>query len=174
MSLCYHFPYPIRPLKTKFQTQKEYLIMSDKVILQQNDPLLIEALRYAPIYKKIGTVFLKPSATKYAGSECETWTVVHPDLREEEIAKEEFLKQYESTNEPLVYTKRGYCRAIYNPYGGTPIEIIEESFAPEPKVICRGDRNSYLVVDCDEDGVTRTFTSIHTTDHNTIKRLDLS
>lgn len=96
----------------------------------------MSALAQAPVYKKQGRVKARPAVvgeeitTTLEGGTKETvnkvsegdFIVTNPGGEQYIISGEKFLGRYEETDESGIYSEKGYCRAIPNPFG-KPIEV---------------------------------------------------
>lgn len=121
---------------------------------------ITEALANAPIYKKQGLVKARQATpgeeitTILQGGAQETtnkareneWVVTNPSGEQYVISVEKFLSRYEMTHQDGVYSAKGYCRAIKNPFG-QPIEIMASWGQPQT-----GDENCMFADTCDENG----------------------
>ena len=121
---------------------------------------IMSALAEAPIYKKQGRVQARPavpgetSTTVLASGAKETvntakdgdWIMTNPSGEQYIISGEKFFDRYEATAEEGVYSAKGYCRAIKNPFG-EPIEIMASWGEPQT-----GDANCMLADICDAEG----------------------
>ena len=62
------------------------------------------------------------------------------------ISEQKFFSRYEATETEGVYSAKGFCRAIKNPFG-EPIEIMASWGSPQT-----GDENCMIADTCDENG----------------------
>lgn len=123
-------------------------------------PEVMAALAEAPIFKKQGLVKARPAlpgekiVTKLASGAEETvntageddLVMTNPSGEEYIISRQKFLGRYEETSESGVYSAKGYCRAIRNPFS-KPIEIMAEWGEPQ-----QGDQNCMIADTCDAEG----------------------
>lgn len=128
--------------------------------IDRKSPEIVAALADAPIYKKQGQVKARPATvgeeitTTLEGGAKETvntsnegdWIMTNPGGEQYIISEKKFLSRYEATNESGVYSAKGYCRAIKNPFG-KPIEIMASWGSPQT-----GDERCLIADTCDADG----------------------
>ena len=143
--------------------EKEPTIETNESQFQQIDrksPEIMTALADAPVYKKQGRVEARPATvgeeitTTLEGGAKETvnkagegdWIMTNPGGEQYIISEEKFLGRYEATDESGVYSAKGYCRAIQNPFG-KPIEIMASWDSPQT-----GDKRCLIADTCDESG----------------------
>ncbi|MBI2064492.1 MAG: hypothetical protein HYT62_00340 [Candidatus Yanofskybacteria bacterium] len=121
---------------------------------------IMRALAEAPLFKKQGQVKARPAVpgervtTTLASGVDETantanegdWVMTNPSGEQYVISGKKFFDRYEATNEDGVYSAKGYCRAIKNPFG-RPIEIMASWGEPQT-----GDENCMVADICDADG----------------------
>lgn len=133
---------------------------SDFERIDQNSPEILNALAMAPIYQKFGEVQAHQAVvgetvtTTLADGRQETtntakegdWIVTNPNGEQYLIAAERFLSRYENTPQDGVYSAKGFCKAILNPYG-KPIEIMASWGSPQT-----GDERCMIADVCDENG----------------------
>ncbi len=121
---------------------------------------IMSVLAQAPVFKKQGTVKARLAvlgeqiSTVMSNGKLETinqasaddWVITNPSGEDYLIAASMFFSRYEETFKDGIYSAKGYCRVIKNPYGA-PIEIMaswgELQF---------GDENCYIADTCDADG----------------------
>jgi len=127
--------------------------------IDRNSPEIIEALKNAPLYRKFGIVHARPAkagerlATITASGLKETertadegdWVVTNPTGEIYIIPESTFLSRNEKTDQEGVYSAKGFCKAIKNPYGKT-IEISASWGEPQ-----NGDENCFIADNCDEE-----------------------
>lgn len=121
---------------------------------------IMEALAKAPLYRKYGEVRARPAVpgeqittTLQTGAK-ETdniakegdWIITNPSGEQYILPGETFLSRYESTFDDGVYSSKGYCRAVRNPFG-EPVEIQASWGSPQ-----YGDENCMFADVCDEHG----------------------
>ena len=123
-------------------------------------PEVMQALAEAPLFKKQGQVEARPAVlgervtTTLASGANETvntanegdWVMTNPSGEQYIISEKKFLGRYEVTDEAGVYSAKGYCRAIKNPFG-KPIEIMASWGEPQT-----GDENCMVADVSDADG----------------------
>jgi hypothetical protein len=122
---------------------------------------IMQALAQAPLYKKQGMVTARMAqageqiTTKLTGDKTETvntaaagdWVVTNPSGEQYIISEQKFLARYERVDlAASVYSAKGYCRAIQNPFG-EPIEIMASWGSPQ-----NGDANCMIADTCDSNG----------------------
>ena len=121
---------------------------------------IMRALAKAPVFKKQGRVQARPAVTgekvttTLASGTKETvntanegdWIMTNPSGEQYIISEKKFFGRYEKTNENGVYSAKGYCRAIKNPFG-KPIEIMASWGEPQT-----GDENVMIADTCNGDG----------------------
>jgi hypothetical protein len=126
-------------------------------------PEILHALEQAPVFKKQGSVKARPAVegevviTTLAGGAEETtntakandWVVTGPSGEQYIISKEKFFNRYEATDQEGVYSAKGHCVAIKNPFG-EPIEIMASWGSPQT-----GDENCMIADTCDANGENR-------------------
>jgi hypothetical protein len=105
--------------------------------IDRKDSKIIDSLITSPIYKKYGNVKAKPAivgekiTTVLESGAKETtntanegdWVVTNPGGEQYIISGKKFLGRYEATSEDGIYSAKGYCRAITNPFNEA-IEIM--------------------------------------------------
>jgi hypothetical protein len=74
------------------------------------------------------------------------WIMTNPGGEQYIISEKKFLGRYEATDESGVYSAKGYCRAITNPFG-KPIEIMASWGSPQT-----GDERCLIADTCDASG----------------------
>ncbi len=74
------------------------------------------------------------------------WIMTNPGGEQHIISEKKFLGRYEVTDESGVYSAKGYCRAIPNPFG-KPIEIMASWGSPQT-----GDERCLIADTCDASG----------------------
>ena len=123
-------------------------------------PKIMGALENAPVFKKQGSVKARPAVegevvvTTLAGGSEETtntakandWVMTNPSGEQYIISKEKFFSRYEATDEEGVYSAKGHCVAIKNPFG-EPIEIMASWGSPHT-----GDERCLIADTCDASG----------------------
>jgi len=128
--------------------------------IDRKSPEIMEALANAPIYKKQGRVEARPATpgeeitTTLEGGAKETvnkagegdWIMTNPGGEQYIISEKKFLGRYEATDENGVYSAKGYCRAITNPFGKS-IEIMASWGSPQT-----GDERCLIADTCDASG----------------------
>ena len=121
---------------------------------------IMQALAEAPVYKKQGRVQARVAVpgeqitTTLASGAKETvntanegdWVMTNPSGAQYIISEKKFFGRYEATSEEGVYTAKGYCRAIVNPFGHS-IEIMASWGESQT-----GDENCMIADTCDADG----------------------
>ena len=128
--------------------------------IERKSPEIMNALAKAPIYKKQGQI---KARTATAGEEITTtleggtketvnkagagdWIIINPNGEQYIISEKKFLDRYEATTKSGIYSAKGYCRAIQNPFG-KPIEIMASWGSPQT-----GDERCLIADTCDENG----------------------
>ncbi len=116
---------------------KESLSLSHLVV-DRHDPLIVEQLHQAPIYKKHAEVKAQVASggeviitqlsdgTKETVNTAKTgdYIVTNPSGEKYVISAEKFLKRYEpKPGEPGVFLAKGHCKAIPNPWK-RPIKLL--------------------------------------------------
>ena len=128
--------------------------------IDRKAPEIMQALAEAPLFKKQGQVKARPAVpgekvtTTLASGANETvntanegdWVMTNPSGEQYIISEKKFFGRYEATDEAGVYSAKGYCRAIKNPFG-EPIEIMASWGEPQT-----GDENCMVADTCDENG----------------------
>ena len=128
--------------------------------VDRKSPEILKALENAPIYRKFGLVQARPAIigekieTILANGKKETentakandWVMTNPDGESYIISKEKFFSRYESTDKAEVFSAKGFCRAIKNPFG-KPVEIMASWGTPQT-----GDAECLFADVCDESG----------------------
>ena len=128
--------------------------------INRKSPEIMSALAEAPVYKKQGRVKARPaivgegitttleSGAKEAVNTAKEgdWIVTNPSGEQYIIGEQKFLGRYEATDENGVYSAKGYCRAIPNPFG-KPIEIMASWGSPQT-----GDGRCLIADNCDASG----------------------
>lgn len=131
--------------------------------IDRKDPVIMEALADAPVFKKQGRVNAHRATvgerivTTLKGGMKETentakegdWIVTNPSGEQYIVSEKKFLDRYEPTDEDGTYSAKGYCRAIVNPFG-RPIEIMARWGSPQT-----GGADCMVVDTCDKDGSNR-------------------
>lgn len=126
-------------------------------------PEILRALEHAPVFKKRGIVKARPAVegevviTTLAGGAEETtntakandWVVTGRSGEQYIISREKFFDRYEVTGQEGIYSAKGYCVAIKNPFG-EPIEIMASWGSPQT-----GDENCMIADTCDANGENR-------------------
>jgi hypothetical protein len=143
--------------------EKEPIMETNESQFQQIDrksPEIMSALAQAPVYKKQGQVEARPATvgeeitTTLEGGAKETvnkagegdWIMTNPGGEQYIISEKKFLGRYEATDKSGVYSAKGYCRAIPNPFG-KPIEIMASWGSPQT-----GDERCLIADTCDASG----------------------
>ena len=128
--------------------------------IDRKSPEIMEALTLAPIFKKQGrvqarsasvgeqiTTVLESGAKETVNTAGEgDYIVTNPSGEQYIISEKKFLARYEAAPEPGVFTAKGFCRAISNPFTG-PIEIMASWGSPQT-----GDENCMIADTCDAAG----------------------
>ena len=128
--------------------------------VDQKAAKILQALAEAPVFKKQGRVQARPAVTgekvttTLASGAKETvntanegdWIMTNPSGEQYIISEKKFFGRYEKTDESGVYSAKGYCRAIKNPFG-KPIEIMASWGEPQT-----GDENVMIADTCVGDG----------------------
>lgn len=139
----------------KMNTKESLFLKVDR-----KSPEIMGALAKAPVYKKHGCVNARPAnvgeeiTTTLEGGTNETvnkadegdWIITNPGGEQYIISEKKFLDRYEATNENSVYSAKGYCRAIPNPFR-KPIEIMASWGSPQT-----GDERCLIANTCDTNG----------------------
>ena len=121
-----------------------------------------QALVTAPLYKKIDTVkarvanmgediytVMNDERVETSNIAKETDIVVTNTSGEQYIiSAETFFSRYEATDDEGIYSAKGYCRAIKNPFQ-EPIEIFASWGEPQ-----YGDKNCFIADICNSEGET--------------------
>jgi len=129
-------------------------------LIDRKSPKIMAALSKAPIFKKQGTVKARPakvgeeitttleSGTKETVNKAKDgeWIVDNPSGEQYIISSQKFFGRYEATDKAGVYSAKGYCRAIPNPFG-KPIEIMASWGSPQT-----GDERCMIADTCDAGG----------------------
>ena len=145
-------------MNTEQPIHKELVMSFTKV--DRKAPEIMSALVEAPVYKKQGRVQARPAitgetiTTVLSSGATETvntakdgdWIMTNPSGERYVISSEKFFDRYEATAEDGVYSAKGHCRAIKNPFG-KPIEIMASWGKPQT-----GDEDCMLADTCDGDG----------------------
>jgi hypothetical protein len=127
--------------------------------IDRKSPEILEALKKAPLYRKFGMVHARPAktgerlATITASGLTETertanegdWVVTNPTGEIFIIPESTFLSRNEKTDQEGVYSAKGFCKAIKNPYN-KPIEIMASWGEPQ-----NGDENCFIADTCDKE-----------------------
>ena len=130
--------------------------------IDRKSPDIMRALASAPVFKKQGRVEARPATigeeimTTLENGAKETmnkagegdWIMTNPGGEQYVISEKKFLGRYEATDEIGVYSAKGYCRAILNPFG-KPIEIMASWGSPQT-----GDERCLIADTCDASGKT--------------------
>lgn len=120
----------------------------------------MQALAEAPIYLKQGRIEARPAildeeiTTTLKNGINEThnrakegdYIVTNPGGEQYIVPGNKFLSRYEPTDEEGIFTAKGYCRAILNPFG-RPIEVMASWDRPE-----YGDQHCLIADICDASG----------------------
>jgi len=128
--------------------------------IDRKSPIIINALKKAPIYKKQGVVNAKLAIdgeglrTVMANGIYETfnvakegdWIITNQSGEQYIVSGNKFKNRYETTHEEGVFAAKGHCRAIANPFK-VPISILA-SWGEEQN----GDENCMIADTCDEKG----------------------
>lgn len=128
--------------------------------VERKSQKIMDALATAQIFKKQGVVKAHKAelgeeitTTLESGAKETTnkanegdWIVTNPSGEQYIISEKKFLARYEATNESGVYTAKGYCRAIPNPFQ-KPIEIMASWGSAQT-----GDENCMVADTCDSFG----------------------
>ena len=128
--------------------------------IEWKSPEIMSALAEAPVYKKQGRVEARLATvgeeitTTLEGGAKETVNranegdriVTNPSGEQYIISEKRFLDRYEATDESGMYSAKGYCRAIPNPFG-KPIEIMASWGSPQT-----GDERCLIADTCDASG----------------------
>ena len=130
------------------------------LFVDRKSPSILESIASAPIFKKHGEVRAYRSTgeavieTVMANGLKETvsttkvgdWIVINPTGEKYIISEEKFLSRYDPTSKEHVYSAKGYCKAIKNPFG-KDIEIMASWGSPQ-----FGDENCWIAETCDSSG----------------------
>jgi len=128
--------------------------------IDRKSPEILEALKNAPLYRKFGNIEARPTTpgekitTILADGRKETentanegdWIVTNPNGEKYIISEKKFLSRYKKTDKDGIFSAKGFCKAIKNPYG-KPIEIMASWGSPQT-----GDENCLIADICDEEG----------------------
>lgn len=128
--------------------------------IDRKSPEILKALAIAPVFKKQGrvtarlatageeiTTTLKDGSKETVNKAAEgDWIVTNPSGEQYIISGKKFLSRYEATSEPNVYSAKGYCRAIKNPFI-IPITIWASWGAPQ-----NGNEHCMIADTCDAKG----------------------
>ena len=116
--------------------------------VDRKSPEVLQALKEAPIYKKFGNVEARKAVpgesitTTLAGGTQETvntakegdWIMTNPDGEQYIISSEKFFSRYENTDKKGIYSAKGFCKAIKNPFG-KPVEIMALGVLPKLEML---------------------------------------
>jgi len=128
--------------------------------IDRKSPEIMSALAEAPVYRKQGRVEARPATvgeeimTTLESGAKETvnkanegdYIVTNPSSEQYIIGEKMFLGRYEVTDENGVYSAKGYCRAVPNPFN-KPIEIMASWGSPQT-----GDERCLIADTCDASG----------------------
>lgn len=134
--------------------------MTEYLFVDRKSPTIMEAIATAQIYKKQGKVSARPAvageiiATILKNGAQETcniaktdeWVVTNPSGEQYLVLKEKFFNRYEPTEIDGIYTAKGFCRAIKNPFC-VPVEILASW-----GTLQNGDANCMFADTCDSEG----------------------
>jgi PGDYG protein len=121
---------------------------------------LLFSISLAPVFKKQGSVKARKAhagekvTTQLADGKKETvntaqdgdWIVTNPSGERYVIHDRVFKARYSATADACVFTAKGSCRALVNPYG-VPIEILASWGTPQT-----GGADCMIADVCDDDG----------------------
>ena len=131
------------------------------LFVERKSPEILSLLLKAPIYKKYGTVNIRPAvpgesiSTVLSDGTIETadniagdddYVVTNPGGEKYIISKEKLESRYSKSDTEGVYKAKGYIRAIKNPYG-KDIETLASWGKNQT-----GDVECYIADVCDESG----------------------
>lgn len=134
--------------------------MSALLQVDRKSPAIMAALASAQIFKKQGVVSARSATigetivtTLESGAQ-ETvntakegdWVMTNPSGEQYLISEQKFFSRYEPTAKSGVYSAKGYCRAIKNPFNA-PIEIMASWGSPQT-----GNEVCMIADTCDKDG----------------------